>query len=182
MALSNELTAVDLRCRQFAEAYWKLRNAKQAALAVGYSESVAATQAHIILRSREVQTHLREFENERREAVGIAANDIIREVAAVAFADLGEFVSWDANGTITLKASEEFTLDKLKAIKTIGRDRAGNLTVLLHDKMGALKMLGEYLGMWDGKSHDNGPKELVINCNLGAPVKALEEGADELND
>lgn len=164
-----------------AERYWECRNAKQAALDVGYAESVAATQAWAMIRSPEVQQHLREIEMERRDAVGISHNDIVRELAAVAFADLGEFISWDANGVITLKASEEFTIDKLKSIKTIGRDRSGNLTVLLHDKMGALRMLGEYLGMWDGKAGNSGPKELTITCNLGAPV-AAKDPDDDLND
>jgi hypothetical protein len=49
---------------------------------------------------------------------------------------------------VVLKPSHKLTREQRRAIAKVAQDRYGNVRIEMHDKIGALKMLGTVLGMF----------------------------------
>jgi hypothetical protein len=70
----------------------------------------------------------------------------IQELEAIAFADITDFVSFGGS-TIRVKPISEVDPAKRPALREISQGQ-GKISVKLHDKVQAIKLLGEYLGLF----------------------------------
>ena len=149
-------------------------NGTQAAIRAGYSEKSAPVIASQNLRKLNV---LRAIEEAFMELGGVTRSRIVDELGAIAFSDIGDFVDWsnetqqvaaDIKGRIQadiethregeevvvltnrviLKPSSKLPPELRRAVAKISQDRYGNVRLAMHDKIGALKMLGTALGMF----------------------------------
>ena len=83
-----------------------------------------------------------------------------------------DIMTWDSQGNVQIKASEDIPEHALQAIKNIKQrtDKDGNsyLDIELHDKIGVLRLLAKASGLLDN-ADDGSDKPSVIGINVQAP-------------
>jgi hypothetical protein len=87
-----------------------------------------------------------------------------------------DIMTWDDEGNVKVKASEDIPEHALQAIKNIKtntrRDKDGNtyttLDIELYDKVGVLRLLAKASGLLDNPD-DGSDKPSVIGINVQAP-------------
>ncbi|MCR4300613.1 MAG: terminase small subunit [Sulfuricaulis sp.] len=147
------------RQQRFVDEYLKDLNATQAAIRAGYSEATANQQGPRLLVHVGVQSAIAAGQRALSEQAGVTVERIIRELAAIAFANLRDVVTWDGDA-LYLKPSAELdtasasAIKKVKQTRTITRGKNDfeqereQREVELHDKQRALELLGRHFGMF----------------------------------
>jgi hypothetical protein len=122
------------------------------------------TQHEIALRKQEVGE------------VPITALRTVREIARLAYSDIRDILSWDADGNVKLVPSDQITDDVAAAIKEFSlafEVKTGQILpkIKLHDKMPALNKLGEMQKLWDSEE-DKSKKQLGEFLALMSEINA----------
>jgi phage terminase small subunit len=154
-------------------------NATQAAIRAGYSEKTAGSQGERLLKKVEIQIALAEAQQKRAERTEITADNILQEIAKVAFSDVRRI--FDANGGL-IRISD---LDDNAAACIAGCELVTNskgegeiehvAKLKLADKLKALELAGRHLGMFNDKLNLSGDIH-VLNVHRKAKRPAAEEG------
>jgi len=120
---------------------------------------------------RSVQSKLKRSETivQNREAVAYS-------LLCMANTKITDIMTWDDEGNVKVKASEDIPEHALQAIKNIKtntrRDKDGNtyttLDIELYDKVGVLRLLAKASGLLDNPD-DGSDKPSVIGINVQAP-------------
>jgi phage terminase small subunit len=137
---------------QFVREYLVDMNAAAAARRAGYSERTAGQQGFRLLQEPEVAQAIQEAIDARSRRTEITADRVLRELARLAFADQRAVMTWGPGG-IVLRPSEDLTDDEAAAVVEVSETVTGKQTTLrvkTADKLGALRMLGQHLGMFGG--------------------------------
>jgi phage terminase small subunit len=153
--------------RRFVEEYLVDLNATQAAIRAGYSEKRAPELGYQLLHKTTVQDALREALAERSARTQISADQVIKELARIAFADPRAVFSWGPGG-VSLRSSGELTDDEAAIVAEVSETRSetgGSIKAKLCDKVKALELLGRHLGMFTDK--------LAVNVSV-TPASILE--------
>ena len=167
--------------RRFLEEYLVDLNASAAARRAGYSEKTAGQIGERLLKNVEVQKAIQAGQAARQQRTEVTQDMVLRELAKIAFADQRQVMKWGPGG-VKLRDSSELTADEAAAVaevsETIGATGGGSLKLKTHDKVGALKLLGEHLGMFRQKlevtGKDGGPVETKSNRDLSDEELAAE--------
>lgn len=144
---------------QFCLEYLTDLNATQAAIRAGYSENTANEQGSRMLAKVNIQRRIAELKAERAERLQIQQDDILRELANIAFASPAQYmdvVQIDGISRILVKPTAEWTEQQKAAVTSI-KNTPNGIEIRLSDKIKALELLGKHLGMFIGKQ-DDGPK------------------------
>lgn len=152
MAVLSGMRDLDHRERKFLEAYLDCGNATEAALLAGYdlpSRRVASQKGSELLKRPHIQAELEAKFEEWRQRYDHSRENIISEVAKIAFADIRDvFVTEtdrDKDGNI-VSQRVKVDLSRLdavtaRAIAEIRHDKNGNPIIKMHSKLGALELL-----------------------------------------
>lgn len=156
---------------RFCEEYLVDLNATQAAIRAGYSARSARAHVGRLLTNEAIACRIAELRDARSTRVGVQADDVLRGLWQIAMLDIGE--AFDASGA--LKPLVDMPEGVRRAIASIeidelfngrGGDRASvgvTRKVRFHDKIRALDLLGQHLGLWKAKvevtGKDGGPIE-----------------------
>lgn len=142
---------------RFIEEYMIDFNATQAAIRAGYAKKSAYSQGQRLLKNVEIQKALAQAINERSERLGISGDMVIKELASIAFADLGIISKWGPSG-ITLTHSDDLPEAHRRAVRQVSENRtindngeSVNTQVKLYDKVKALELLGKHFALWDDR-------------------------------
>jgi phage terminase small subunit len=111
-AAGDGLTA---KQRAFVSEYLVDMNATQAAIRAGYSAASAGQIGDVLLKKAEILAAVRSAEKQRLERVGLAADDIVRELHRIARADLRRIFT--AGGSLMPPA--EWDDDTAAAIQSV---------------------------------------------------------------
>lgn len=169
--MENKLTE---KQEQFCNEYLIDLNATQAAIRAGYKEKTAYSAGQRLLKHVEIQKRIQQLKNERSERTEISQDMVLKELAAIGFADATDFVKvvikplYNSDGEPILDSSgKQVTIpcveitetanlkdEQKKAIAGIKEGRNG-IEVKLNDKTKALELLGRHLGMWNDKQDIN---------------------------
>ena len=139
--------------RRFCEEYLIDLNATRAYMAAYPSvkkEATAAQAGSRMLRNVKVQKYIRERKEDRQKRTEITQDRVLRELAAIAFTNATEIVSYDRGGHVRIKATEDLRKDEKKIIAGIKEGQWGT-EVKFHDRLRALELLMKHLGMFDQK-------------------------------
>jgi len=162
----------------FVANYLVTLNAKRAAIAAGYSEKTAEEQGYQLLRNPSVSKALRRAMARRAKRLELTADNVLREIARIAFSDIRAICTFDELRGVTFKSSDVIHSDAAAAIQSVQTDvstkSGGRYTdesiittttkVKLHDKMKALDLAGRHLGLWDLPDAGNEErKPLILN-------------------
>ena len=179
--------------RRFVEEYPVDFNATAAAVRSGYSEKTARAIGAENLTKPHIAEAIQKTMAEISEKAEITVEQIVEELRLVAFSDMRNYVKWGSRG-IRLKASEGLDEDVARVVAEVSQTETvsgGSIKFKLHDKLSALKMLGQYKQMFVERKEitgkDDGPiqHEVRGNFDLAAEVQKIrgaiaeEEGDSE---
>jgi phage terminase small subunit len=135
---------------RFVEEYLIDLNATQAAIRAGYSAKTAREIAKENLTKPPIQEEIRKRRKEQMKRTQLTADKVLRELASVAFSTMRAFGDWNADGFV-VKDSKRLEFGNDRCVKRFTQTRTatgGSMRFELHDKVAALKLLGEHLGLW----------------------------------
>ena len=92
--------------QRFVEEYLVDLNATQAAVRAGYSEKTAEQQGCRLLRNTQVAAAVQQAQQARSERTETTADDVLRELGALAFSDMAHYIRFDEGGDILLDFSQ----------------------------------------------------------------------------
>ena len=162
--------------RAFVLEYVKDWNATQAAIRAGYSADTARSIGHENLTKPDIRAEIdRHFAD-----MGLTADRIKAEQMALAFSDLGDFVTIQAGGGVIVNDSSQLK-GRTKLIKKIKERRKiltkaegdgeemiidSQIEIELYDKQKALDVLGKVVGLdKSGQETEEGPKAPTIQLS-----------------
>ena len=126
--------------------------ATAAYLGAGYRATGGAARANA---SRLLtNTHIARFLEQRREKqlrdLGIIQEKVLKELAALAFSNIADFVTYNSRGMylkdMSLLRPEQ--IGALDALKLDNNDCGRVICIKLRGKLRALDLLGRHLGLW----------------------------------
>lgn len=160
------------KAKIFAKHYALSLNGTQAAIKAGYSEKGAHVVATRMLKNDKVKGFIDEEKARLMEQINVTQAQIVSELSKIAFGNIGELVSWTAEGELVYKSSEDLTADQTAAIEEITNtkkfDNQGNplgvdVKLKMHNKLKALDQLSKILGIYKDSSE---LEVKVINVNV----------------
>ena len=163
---------------RFCEEYLIDLNATQAAIRAGYSEKTAAFAGCDNLTKPNIRGRVQELVAKRSNRTQVKADQVVTELAKLGFSSIGDYLSFGPGGVI-LKESGEMTREQLACVAEVsqlrgGGGEGGTIRFKLHDKKGALELLGRHLGMFvDRTRHE------LSESATQAVAAAVKEIADK---
>lgn len=154
--------------RAYKEAYPSVKN-----------DNTAAAAATRLLNTPEVEKYINERIKDRLERIEVTQDDVIQELAAIAFANESEYAkvvtkpvmiktsdgeyvpALDSEGNqmyyqaVEITETDELTRRQIKAISGIKQGKNG-IELTTYDKVKALELLGRHLGMFKDKVEVSG--------------------------
>jgi phage terminase small subunit len=131
----------------FCHEYLIDKNATQAAIRAGYSESTARQIANENLTKPDIRRYLDGLLAQRAERARVSGDEVIEELAAIGFAQITDVLSVK-DGKVILKASSEWPESARKSVESARETRDG-VSVKMHSKLGALEKLGQHFGVFN---------------------------------
>jgi phage terminase small subunit len=132
------------------------------------AESTDASPAHALLGNPAVVRALRRGLMERAEESGMLADRVVAEWSAVGFADMGDYLAFNADGEALLdfgrmppgatRAIAEITQDEYTEGRGEAARRVRRTRFKLHSKLAALDSLARHLGMFVER-HEHGGRD-----------------------
>lgn len=156
LKLSDGLTPKQQR---FVEEYLIDLNATQAAIRAGYSAKTAHAAGSRLLTNVKVKPVIRAAMDERAKRLEISADNVLKELARIGFADIRDLVEWDEEH-VGFRPSEQLTDDQAAVVSEVlaetkrFTDSKGNtettikLKLKTYDKLAALRDLGRHLKLF----------------------------------
>lgn len=105
------------------------------------------------------------------EKPSITAEAVLRELSAIGFADVRDYLQAEGN-TLMIRSTQELSRSQSAAVCAIEKTSSG-LKVKFYDKLRALELLGKYLQLFEGGAMEAGQNNL-----LGALVASTKEEID----
>ncbi len=136
--------------RRFVEEYLVDLNATQAAIRAGYVPNSAEKNSYALLKKPEVAAAIRQAMEQRSERTQISQDQVLRELAAIAFAKVTDHTCVAEDGAVRIAPTDGLSEQQRRAIAGIKVSRYG-VQVSNYDKMKALELLGKHLGMFGSK-------------------------------
>ncbi|HAM41630.1 MAG TPA: terminase small subunit [Candidatus Omnitrophica bacterium] len=141
---------------RFCQEYLIDLNATAAYKRAGYepkNDNVAAAAASRLLGTVKIQARVAELQHARSQRVHITQDQVLQELAVLAFSDVGDYEINDLGNVECSEGAKVWVTRALSSVKrTVRRDedRVEYVTTefRLWDKPAALRMLGQHLGMF----------------------------------
>src|SRR3954451_9113993 len=141
------------RQARFVAEYLVDLNATQAAIRAGYSAATANQISARLLANVSIAAAITEAQAARSRRTEVTADRVVLELARVAFGDPRRGMSWGPGG-VKLRPSAELADEEAAIVAEVGETttkEGGTLRVKTVDKLGALRLLGQHLGMFGEK-------------------------------
>ena len=147
--------------RRFIEEYLIDLNATQAAIRAGYKKSAARQIGSENLSKLDISEAVAELQAERSKRGQIKADNVVAELAKIAFSSMRHYLRRTHDGTLYVDTTDTTPeqLDALKRFKTRDfKDGRGEdaremqeIEIELPDKIRTLELLGKHLGLFQDK-------------------------------
>ena len=156
--LTTKLTTKqDLFCREYIIDL----NATKAAIRAGYSKKSAHVLGTQTLKIPKIRDRIDQLVGNRGNRLEISADNVLKELAKLAFHNPADYTEFDEKGDIVYKASNTLTSDQMAAISSIKKPTGGDLEIKFYDKGVNLERLARHL-----KLFSNEPIEANISVNV----------------
>jgi phage terminase small subunit len=172
---------LNARQARFSQEYVLDLNATQAAIRAGYSKKTAGQIGERLLKKVEIAAAIAAAKAERSERTMIGADRVLRELARIAFLDIGK--AFTEGGQ--LKPLHEMDEDTRRAISGLevsalyaDGENIGTLSkIKLSVKLKALELLGRHVGLFDSRVMVGGdaenPLTLLVQAVQGSSLKPV---------
>lgn len=124
-------------------------NAAAAARRCGFSPDRpehARESGHQLLKRPRVAAALQDALTERLKRIELQGDAVVKELAALAFADVRAIASW-TDDKVTLRPSADLNDRDAAAIAEVSQGKDGTVRVRMHDKTGPLSLLMRHLNL-----------------------------------
>jgi len=148
----------------FCQEYLIDLNATQAAIRAGYSPKNAYSQGFDNLKKPAIALEVQRGMDAREKRTGITADNVLRELAKLAFSNIRDFASWQGQ-EVRFADSDGLTEGQAACISEISQtvtQHGGSFKIKLHDKKGSLELLGRHLKLFTDKIEHSGDPENPI--------------------
>jgi phage terminase small subunit len=145
----------------FAREYVTDLNAQRAAIACGLNPK----RASAILRHPQVDGMLKYLQEERAFRLSIKADNVLKEIARLAFSNMKDYIAVQPDGSIEIDFSD-LTTDQTAAVQEISMtegDDTKTVRFKLADKRASLELLGRYLKLFDDGASKKPTQIQIIN-------------------
>jgi len=153
----------------FCDEYLTDMNATRAALRAGYSATTALNGA--LMRLPKIKMYLDARCEERSGKLHIDQDMLVRELAAIAFGNMGNYYSDDGEPKPIYMLNE----DEKAALSSIKTDNAGTVTVKLYNKLGAIEKIARLMRFYEPKTEESKPVYVYLD-------KAMLDADDKFED
>ena len=139
--------------KRFIDEYLIDLNATQAAIRAGYSKKTACFIGYENLTKPQIKDALQEAQGNLSRRTQVSQERVIAELAAIAFSNIGDVISWGPDG-VSVKSADELSPEILASVADVSRSGVkdgGMVRVRLYDKLKALELLGKHLGLFTEK-------------------------------
>lgn len=143
------------RQKRFIAEYLVDLNATQAAIRAGYSEKTAKQIGSDNLSKIDIKTEIERRQGKTSAKLEITQEAVVRELAAIAFANGTDFAVVGKRNRVTITPTDELDPVKRSAVASIKKGKFGT-EIRTYDKVRALELLGRHLGMFNGDAPDGG--------------------------
>lgn len=175
--------ALPSRMKRFADSYMEQGGIKMAAIAAGYSPKTASSIGWRLIRREDVQAYIKAESEYDQITTGITRRNWLLQQKVVGYSDISDYMEFGPDG-VTLKKSDEIPPDLLKAIseisETVTKD-GGTVRFKLHNKLDALKMIGEHFGWLKSKPDDQQDMRPLVIINKIVRDKDEPDGLRSAN-
>lgn len=103
------------------------------------------SNARNLLKRKDIQDYIKELQTERNKRLQITQDDVMRELAAVAFSNVCDYAEIGEDGKLKYIPTSEIDPSKQAAIMSIRQDKYG-MTIRMHDKLKALETYAKMAG------------------------------------
>lgn len=153
MSLDDEITP---KQALFVHEYLVDLNGTQAAIRAGYSKDTnsAGAQASTLLRNPKIAALIKRFMDARVARLGVTKDWVIQRLAQIAEVDMSDLAEWGGS-SVKLKESTELSAAARASVQEVVETttkEGGSLKIKQFDKLAALRLLGQELGMFTEKS------------------------------
>jgi phage terminase small subunit len=177
--------AVNIRRERFVIAFAGHGIGRSAAIAAGYSRRTARAQAHRLLKDPTIAAAIELERSDRAFRLRVDEDRITAALAAIAFGDVRDVVTWDDKGVALVGSSSDLSDDAAMLVQSVERkertDAAGvttaTTTVRLADRRGAIESLARIKGMFKDKLEVTGLDGFAARLERSNKRKA-ERAAD----
>lgn len=167
--------------QQFAREYLKDLNATQAAIRAGYSEKTAKEQGARLLTNVHVASFVQKEMDKRAKRTEIDANDVLREIARLAFVDPRNL--FDERGRLkpvtqlpdniaASVASVEVVTSRIPGSDPVDVEYTSKIK--FWDKRASLELLGKHLKLFTDKIEHTGKDGAPIEHKHDVTISAEE--------
>jgi phage terminase small subunit len=150
LATTQRLRELTPQEERFVHEYLVDLQAGPAVKRAGYNHTTA-TSANVfgcnLLKRPHVARALNRAFEARLKRVDVRADDVLHEVAAIAFSDIRSVVEVTGAGTIRVKDSKDWTPEQAAAVESVEETKNG-IKVKFYDKPGALSLLMRHMNMF----------------------------------
>jgi phage terminase small subunit len=136
--------------KRFVDEYLVDLNASQAAIRSGFSPRTSRFIGYRLLTMPKIKEALRGAQEDLTRRTEVTQERVIAELAAIAFSNIGDIVSWGPDG-VSVKSADELSPEILASVADVSKSsgkEGGMVRVRLHDKLRALELLGKHLGLF----------------------------------
>lgn len=167
------------RQERFVQEYLIDLNATQAAIRAGYAAKDADVQGPRLLGNVGVAEAVARAKAERSARIGLHADRVLQELAAIGFARMPQFATWGGGDQMELKPSDDLDEQQAAAIVQVietekfvkSLDRGESLwsrerSIKLYDKVATLKLLGQHVGMFSDKVEHTGKDGVPLTFTI----------------
>lgn len=164
----------------FIEQYLRTRNAAYAAVRGGWVEEFGIEALYIgkeFMKQQYVQDTLYAMQSMQI----MQPAEILHELTVIAQSSMEDFVSVDKNGNYRIDLHKAMTLNRLGALKKLKHTKFG-LEIELSDKLTALRLLGNHVGLFENNVRiDNWREQAIKELQAGTLSREhlVEAGFDE---
>lgn len=158
---------------RFVDEYLVDLNASAAARRAGYSAKNANVTGPRLLANASISDAIAARQAALSNKTGITAERIINELAKIAFVDRRGIASLKG-GKVTFKDFDELTDDQAALVEEVSQtitDAGGTIRVRLGNKVEALKLLGDHLGIFD-----QGEVGAPVNAQIVVEIVEVKKG------
>lgn len=148
-ALKTRPAKLTPKQQRFAEEYLVDLNATQAAIRAGYSKRTAREMGYENLTKPHIQAAVRKALDAQSKRTAITADNVLREFARLAFANLTDVVDVNS-GTVVIEDFDDLPREVTAAISEVAQTKDG-IRVKFHSKTQALEALGRHLALFNDK-------------------------------
>lgn len=160
---------------RFCEEYMLDLNASEAAVRAGFSRRSRQQLGHLMLQDPRIAERITELKRKASERLEISADNVIQEIASVAFSNIKDFLTSEN----TIRSINDLPRNLTRAVSSVevtetfisnGKDLPPTKEITtklkLHPKVPAMEQLARHLGLFK-KDNEQHPNEVLFKIYQG---------------